>query len=268
MVKNFHTLTNAINYIENNLINDITQQMVADSCYISLSSLQKLFRYAMNLSVKEYISKRRITNAANDLLSSDMTIMDIAFKYQYNSHEVFTRAFTKVWNESPSSFRKHWKFSGLFPKFKYHYEKGMDIDMIRKKVDVSNMYEVIKNMSNTYVIGFDIKGMIAFNDIEYEVGDLALLETARRIDEEMTSDMVLIRIGADEFALLTGISDESAVTNLAEKILSKNCTCIEYKDKKIPLSLYAAFTKIPENDLSFRELFNNIHEDIAESKVN
>ena len=81
-MKNFHTLINAINYIEDNLINEVTQQMVADSCYISLSSLQKLFRYAMNLSVKEYISKRRITNAANDLLSSDMTIMDIAFKYQ------------------------------------------------------------------------------------------------------------------------------------------------------------------------------------------
>ena len=94
-------------------------------CYCSLSALQKLWRYATHTSLKEYISKRRLTNAGIDLLNTDMTVMDIAMKYQYNSHEVFTRAFTKQWGVAPSVFKKEWnKSCGLFPKLNRDYLKG------------------------------------------------------------------------------------------------------------------------------------------------
>lgn len=70
--------------------------MVADCCNVSLSSLQKLFRLALHKSVKEYINKRRISLAAGDILKTDMSFIEIAYKYQFNSLEVFCRAFRKV----------------------------------------------------------------------------------------------------------------------------------------------------------------------------
>lgn len=41
-------------------------------------------------TIFEYIRKRRLTNAAIDLIETDMPIIDIAFKYAYNSQEIFT----------------------------------------------------------------------------------------------------------------------------------------------------------------------------------
>ena len=88
-------LADAISFIEDNICNQFNHQIIADYCYVSLSSLQKLFRLALNLSIKEYISKRRISLAAEDILSTEMSITDIAYKYQFSSPEVFCRAFKK-----------------------------------------------------------------------------------------------------------------------------------------------------------------------------
>ena len=115
-MKNFFILTDAINYIEDNICEKINSQMVADYCYVSLSSLQKLFRLALHKSVKEYISKRRMSLAAKDLLDTDMSIIEVAYKYRYSSPEVFCRAFRRIWHETPSNYRKKWRFSDLFLK--------------------------------------------------------------------------------------------------------------------------------------------------------
>ena len=79
---NFCIFTTALDYIEHNLCSEFTQEDIAAVCYCSLSALQKLWRYATHTNLKEYISKRRLTNAGIDLLNTDMTVMDIAMKYQ------------------------------------------------------------------------------------------------------------------------------------------------------------------------------------------
>jgi AraC family transcriptional regulator len=82
-------LTESISYIEQNLCEPITRSDIAGHCYCSLSMLEKMFRYALHLSIKEYITKRRMTQAAKDIVRSDISITDIAMKYQFNSAEVF-----------------------------------------------------------------------------------------------------------------------------------------------------------------------------------
>ena len=105
-MKNFYILTDALTYIEKNICEDFHCQKVADHCGVSLSSLQKLFRLALRRSVRDYIQRRRICLAARDILDTKMKISDIAYKYQFGSPESFTRAFKKVWNESPTSVMK------------------------------------------------------------------------------------------------------------------------------------------------------------------
>jgi len=265
-VKNFFILTDAVNYIEDNICTEISSQMVADYCNVSLSSLQKLFRLALHKSIKEYISKRRISLAADDILKTDMSIIEMAFKYQYSSPEVFCRAFRKVWNDSPSSYKKHWSFSGIFPKIDYHYEEGGDQEMARKKVDITDAYEAFKNMKGTYVICFDIINLMPINNISIEAGDLAIIEAAKRIDEVREDNMLMFRIGGDEFALVSELADLQETEKLAEKILCRNGETIEYKNQSIALALRAGFTKIPEKALRYSEFFTNMHQSIEESR--
>ena len=58
------------------------------------------------MSVGDYLRKRRLTLAAQELVSSNLKIIDIAFKYHYETPEAFTKAFRKQHGVTPRDVRK------------------------------------------------------------------------------------------------------------------------------------------------------------------
>ncbi|HBL84247.1 MAG: hypothetical protein A2Y17_07670 [Clostridiales bacterium GWF2_38_85] len=265
-MKNFYILTDAINFIEDNLCEAVSGDSVADFCYVSLSSLQKLFRYALHCSIMEYISKRRLSKAAEELLKTNSKITEVAFRYQYNSPEVFCRSFKGFWGIAPSAYRRKRHFSNLFPKINFTYQKGDDLTMSRKKVDISESYEVLRNLGGTYVICFDIIGLTAINAISNDAGDLAIAEIVRRIDNVASDNMLMLRIGGDEFALVTELSDSTEAEKVASEVLQQNGNPIEYKEQRLPLSVRAGATMIPTQTLRYSELFMDMHNAIIECR--
>lgn len=266
-MKNLYILTEALEFIENNLCNEITQNDIASACYCSLSSLQKLFRYVFHTSIKEYISKRRLTHAAKELINTDASIIDIAFKYQYNSHEVFTRAFTKTWGKPPQAFRNNDRFTGLFPKIEIEFEyDGGKIIMAKRKFDISELYDELKRKNDTYVLCFDIANLLPINDISREAGDKAILECLRRIDENSPEDMLMFRIGGDEFVLVTGLNDIEEVKKVAKKITDLNGNTIDYNGKNIPVTLHCGGVKLDYKNLRYSELFPMLSDTIDKTK--
>ena len=265
-MRNFLILTESINFIEENLCTHISRSDIANHCFVSLSMLEKLFRYALGMSIKTYITKRRMTNAANDIVRLNMSITDIAMKYQFNSIEVFSRTFKRVWNVNPSEFKNRWKFTGIFPKINYEFKEGDDFYMARKRVDMSQSYEFLREMKGSYVLCFDVQNLTYLNKISHKAGDLAILEAAARIDEVSTDDMLMMRIGGDEFALLTGLYDENRAIEIRNKVLNQNKKCIVFEKKEYPISLWCGITKIPES-LRYSDFFTDLHNTIVESKV-
>lgn len=264
-MKNFMILTESIDYIERNLCMPITREDIAKHCYVSLSMLEKLYRYALDFSIKTYISRRRMTQAARDISQSDLSITDIALKYQYSSVEVFSRAFKRTWNVTPSEFTEKWRFTDIFPKINYEFSEGDDIYMPRKRVDLSEAYDYFKENKGCYVLCFDIQNMTAFNNISRRAGDFAILEMASRIEKSAPDNMLLLRIGGDEFALITELHDHEKAKNIADKVLSQNEEPIDFEGKKLPLSLWCGITKIPEL-LRYSDFFTDLHTTIRESK--
>lgn len=265
-MKNFMILTESIDYIERNLCEPITRCDIAEHCHVSLSTLEKLFRYALGMSIKTYITKRRMTQAAKDIVKSDRNVTDIAMKYQFNSAEVFTRTFKRVWNVNPSDFKDKWKFTSIFPKINYEYKEGDDLYMARKRVDMSEAYDWLREKRGSYVLCFDAQHLTAFNNISTKAGDLAILEEASRIDQAATDDMLLMRIGGDEFALITGLCNFSEAKALSDSVLSANSQPIVFEGKELPLSLYCGITTIP-NSLRYSEFFTEMHRSITDSKT-
>ena len=269
-MKNFIILTESINFIEMNLCEPISRQDIASHCYVSLSMLEKLFRYALGLSIKDYISRRRMSLAAKDISKFNMSITDAAMKYQFNSVEVFSRAFKRVWTVNPSEFinsknKNNRKFTGIFPKINFELKEREDLYMARKKVDISEAYDFLRSMRGSYVLCFDIQGLMAINDISTKAGDLAIIEEIKRIESAATDAMIVLRVGGDEFALLTALYDYDEAKKLSEKVLQENGKPILYEDKEMPLSLWCGITKIPEN-LRYSEFFTEIHQSITASK--
>jgi len=95
-----------VDHIENNLSEEINVLHLADSFHVSPWHFQRLFKALVGDSLGGYIRGRRLTEAANLLRSSQLSVTDIAFRAGFNSHEVFTRAFKLYFGLSPRDFRK------------------------------------------------------------------------------------------------------------------------------------------------------------------
>lgn len=101
------SISDAIDYIEENLEEDMEIDDIAKNAFISSSYFQKAFSLLCGFSVGEYIRNRRLANAGNDLLTTDAKILDIALKYRYDSHDSFTKAFTRFHGSTPTAVRKN-----------------------------------------------------------------------------------------------------------------------------------------------------------------
>lgn len=97
----------AIEYIENNITEDLTVGKIADSVHISPFYFQKGFSMLCGYTVGEYIRMRRLSLAGSELLSSDIKIIDLAVKYGYDSPDSFTKAFIRFHKSTPTDARKN-----------------------------------------------------------------------------------------------------------------------------------------------------------------
>ncbi|MDL2208164.1 AraC family transcriptional regulator [Parabacteroides sp. OttesenSCG-928-O15] len=110
-------LNRVIDYIEEHLTDEISLESVADYARVSDFHFRKVFFYLSGMTLSEYIKNRRLSEANNDLLAGERVI-DVAFKYGYESTDGFTRAFKKWSGLLPSDVIKK-KTSKIFPKFSF-----------------------------------------------------------------------------------------------------------------------------------------------------
>lgn len=99
-------IQNAINYIEEHLTDEIDYKEVAKEAACSSYYFQRIFSLLCGFTLGDYIRGRRLTLAGNELISSDIKVIDVALKYGYESPESFTRAFSKFHGVTPSEARK------------------------------------------------------------------------------------------------------------------------------------------------------------------
>lgn len=266
-MSNIELLSDALDYIENNINENITAENVAEACYCSKSYLQKIFKYVNGYSIKEYIIKRRISKASKDLVNNPAeSILNIALKYCYGSPEAFTRAFEQVWRCKPSVFRKEARFTEIYPRLLLPIENGDDYMNGRKHVDITELYDLFHDRRECYFVCCDIKSLMPINEISHKAGDLAILEVLKRMEKAAGAEDIVFRIGGDEFVLLTNEKDITYASNIADNILKMNGQPIFYEGKEIPLSVYAGVTRFNGSKLKYDDLFVSLHNKIKECK--
>ena len=138
MMNYYERIQQAINYIEDHLLDDIELQHVAAEAYMSLSSLYRLFFSMTGYRVKEYIRARRISEAVQMLIGTDRRILDIALDYTFESHEAFTRAFKQLTGQTPLACRRQ--------RAAFHVERMniMDMHFEHQDPQLASQYPEIK----------------------------------------------------------------------------------------------------------------------------
>lgn len=102
---NYKLLNQMINYIEDHLTEDIEYIKLAQIVGVSEYSLQRIFSFIANMSLSEYIRKRRLSKAFEELKTTNIKVIDVAIKYNYDSSIYFSRTFKKLFGISPKDCR-------------------------------------------------------------------------------------------------------------------------------------------------------------------
>jgi transcriptional regulator GlxA family with amidase domain len=78
---------------------------LAREVHLSRGQLQRLFKQEMGVLLGDYLVDQRLRKAADLLVSSNMSIKEIAFAVGYEHHSSFTRAFENRFSQSPKQYR-------------------------------------------------------------------------------------------------------------------------------------------------------------------
>lgn len=92
-------------YIETHIQEEITLLMLAHESNYSPWYVDKLFKKHLNKSPMQYIKERRLTLAALKLRDHPIKVVDVALEFLFDSHEGFTRAFSKHFGISPYRYK-------------------------------------------------------------------------------------------------------------------------------------------------------------------
>lgn len=95
-----------MHFIDEHLGEALTLEGLAAQAHMSKSHFSSLFREFNGLSPWEYILSKRVTRAAQLLISTDRTVLDIASVCGFNSTANFNYAFRKLTHTSPSEYRR------------------------------------------------------------------------------------------------------------------------------------------------------------------
>lgn len=122
-------MNGAISYIEENLSEEVDYDTAARIACCSVYHFQRMFSFITDISLSEYIRRRRLTLAAFELQNSDVRIIDLAVKYGYDSPVSFSRAFQKLHGVTPTSARETGAQLKAYPRISFHISIKGDAEM-------------------------------------------------------------------------------------------------------------------------------------------
>lgn len=115
----YDQLNKVIDEIEMKLTEEINYKELAKIIGTSSYTLQRIFAFLTGITLTEYIRKRRLSKAGEELLSTNIKIIDLAIKYQYDSPISFSNSFKKMHGISPQTLRKNNLRLKTFPKIEF-----------------------------------------------------------------------------------------------------------------------------------------------------
>lgn len=95
----------ALDYTEAHLTGEVDYEAAAREAVSSVFHFQRMFTMLCGFTLGDYIRMRRLALAAEDLMRTNDKVIDIAYRYGYDTPESFSRAFTRFHGVTPTQAR-------------------------------------------------------------------------------------------------------------------------------------------------------------------
>lgn len=127
-------------YIELHIKDVITLNMLAQAAGYSQWHSNRIFKELIGKTPFEYIRALRLSRAAMVLRDNETKVIDVAFDFVFDSHEGFTKAFSKQFGMSPREYSHRTPAIGLFIPYSIHnyYHTIKKGEMVMEKSNVTN----------------------------------------------------------------------------------------------------------------------------------
>ncbi|MEY8709704.1 transcriptional regulator [Mangrovibacter phragmitis] len=99
-----------MSWIDENIDKPLKIDDVARRSGYSRWHLQRLFYQETRQTLASYIRDRKLEYAANDLKDPEQSILEISFRYGFDSQQSFTRTFSRKYHMPPGSWRKKYQY--------------------------------------------------------------------------------------------------------------------------------------------------------------
>ena len=105
-MSNLSSMHEAAQFIEQHLKAPMSVRDVADAAGYSVYHFSRTFNRVIGHSPYDYIMRRRLSESARELVELGKRIIDVAFEYQFNNPETYSRAFRRMFGVLPNQVSK------------------------------------------------------------------------------------------------------------------------------------------------------------------
>ena len=127
-----------LNYIDDNLYKRITMDEISSIFYFNKDYLMRIFKKELDITIMDYINKRRIYNSLELLKNTDDLVIKVALNSGYSSLEYYSETFTKVLGVSPLTYRKFTRVNSQISEEEFDIIRTRlpEVSIILKRIDI------------------------------------------------------------------------------------------------------------------------------------
>lgn len=137
-------------YIIANLTEEINLTDLADSMYVSTSTLSRIFKKNTGVYFADYVTRLRLQPSLRLLTSTNQSMTQIALSCGFTNSASFNRAFRKEMNMSPSKYREIYKKENGMEE-----EKENEHNIIRERLKKSKFMEEANKTSSVITVDLE-----------------------------------------------------------------------------------------------------------------
>ncbi|WEK54452.1 MAG: effector binding domain-containing protein [Candidatus Cohnella colombiensis] len=241
-------MQSALDLIENSMEERIGIEEIARAATSSPFHFQRMFHMVTGMTVGEYMRKRRLTLAAQELVMSSTKVLDVALKYGYDSPESFAKAFRKIHGIAPSQARMVGVNLKAFPRITFQLTLKGDQDMNYQIVEKEAFIVAGKAIQTTCEDGQNLRDITRFWEESHRNGLVNRLCSVIS-DRNVLGVITGMELGDETFTYL--IAGRTETTDIPD----------EFVLMTIPAANWAIFTSVGPMPGAIQRLFNRIYQE-------